>query len=56
MHPVSLLLYCLSYPGSCIGYKLVEIDKALIIFVEYEEQYLTEGESYMIDTILSRKW
>jgi len=55
MRPVSLLLYCLSYPGSCTGYKHVEIDKALVMFVEYEEQYLTEGESYMNDAVLSRK-
>ena len=56
MHPISLLLYWLSYPGSCTVYKHVEIDKALITFVEYDEQCLTEGESYMNDRILSRKW
>jgi len=27
----------------------------LITFVEYEEQFLTEGESYMNEAILSRK-
>jgi len=56
MHPVSLLLYWLSFPGSCTVYKHVEIDKALIAFVDYEEQRLTEGESYTDGGILSRKW
>jgi hypothetical protein len=33
----------------------VEIDRALIAFVEYEEQCLTEGESYMNGGFLSKK-
>jgi hypothetical protein len=56
MLPISLLLYWLSYPGSYTVYKHVDIDKALITFVEYEEQCFTEGGSCMFHGILSRKW
>jgi hypothetical protein len=44
MHPISLLLYWLSYPGSCTVYKHVDIDKALTTFIEYEEQCFTKEE------------
>jgi hypothetical protein len=55
-HHFLLLLYWLRYPGSCTVHKHVEIAKALVTLLEYEEQCLTEGKSYMNVGILSRKW
>ena len=41
----NLLLLLLLLLLTVLPQYLVETDKSLITFVEYEEQYLTEGES-----------